>query len=190
MCSLLDSMAEPLGLDIKYIHVRACLVSTHQHRYIDVLFPPPPFSIAFTPSSPLLASSPRPLRTVSLSLSLSPALPSLVSLFPSSPRCLTSSSVGSVPAIPVLCLPPPPSRSFGSCSHCFCTQPLFSSPQSVPSDLRQVTIYGEADIVITAHAGSMTNAQFMKPRSVLIEVAGYHKKVRAGSRTTPGQPHA
>lgn len=44
--------------------------------------------------------------------------------------------------------------------------------QSLPSDMhwQQVTLYGQADIVITPHAGSMTNAQFMKPRSVLIEV--------------------
>jgi hypothetical protein len=46
--------------------------------------------------------------------------------------------------------------------------------------MRQVTLYGQADIVITPHAGSMTNAQFMKPRSVLIEVGQYHKKVCAG----------
>jgi hypothetical protein len=56
---------------------------------------------------------------------------------------------------------------------------------SIPPDMRQVTLYGEADIVITAHAGSMTNAQFMKPRSVLIEIGQYHKKVPGGCPTQP-----
>jgi hypothetical protein len=50
--------------------------------------------------------------------------------------------------------------------------------QSIPSDMRQVQLYGQADVVVTAHAGSMTNAQFMRPRSVLIEIGQYHKKVR------------
>lgn len=59
--------------------------------------------------------------------------------------------------------------------------------QAVPHDIQQVTLYALADIVITAHAGSMTNSQFMKPRSVLIEIGGYHYKVGRGCMCKRGE---
>jgi hypothetical protein len=48
--------------------------------------------------------------------------------------------------------------------------------QKIPHSEAQVKLFADADIVITAHTGGLLNVGFMRPWSVVIEIAGYHSK--------------
>ena len=44
--------------------------------------------------------------------------------------------------------------------------------QSIPSAPVQVSLFAEADVIITAHTGGLMNVGFVRPFGVVIEVAG------------------